>query len=581
MTDVYLRRPLKVRRAASAALAALLPAALLATTAATVGTSAAASAASSGGTVVVALPALADINWYQPLRPAAYNTVYDSWVATLLYQPLLAVNGKGAIDYTYSDAESISANASGTVYTVNMNPIYHWSDGTPVTAADIAFCWQLIEYASSAKAPTPWPYAGAGSGDIPTGVKSLKVTGTYSFQVTLEQPVNAYWFEYDGLSQLFPLPKQAWDKYPTNIAKELNYITTNGDNASFFNVVDGPFMLKSAVNDSAWTFVPNPKFNGHKATLGQLILAYETSDQNELEQLQQGEVQVGYINQAELGDQHLLTKDRLITGYGDGFTRMFLDYGNPTVGKLLAQLPVRQAMEMGINQTQIIKDIDEGYAVYGAGPVPYSQPSLLAPGMTKPPYPFNPALGKATLEKAGYHLVNGVMTNAQGQQLSFVMQYVSGSPETESIVQLVQSDWAKEGIKVSLVPMPFASMVALHDKTDAAKWEIQAGVSWDWGGDYPTGEGIFETGAPYNFYQFSDPTLDKLIQASIKPYPTTAQSVAALKAYEVYVSKVLPVLWMPYAATLDEVATNLKGVNANTLNTFVDGFEPQYWSISQ
>ena len=578
---MHARRPGTLRRALSLTLATALPAALLVTAAATVGTAATAAAAASGGTVVIALPPLVDINWYNPLRPAAYNSLYDSWAAGFMYMPLLSVNGKGAIDFQDSVAKSVSANAAGTVFTVDMNPKYHWSNGAPVTAQDMLFCWNLIKYASSSAAPTPWPYSGAGSGDIPTGVKAFKVTGTYSFQVTLDSPANALWFEYDGLSQLLPLPAQAWDKYPTNMAKELNYLTQNGNNPAFFKVIDGPFAMKAAVNDSAWTFVPNPRFSGHKASISQLILGYETSDQNELDQLRQGVVQIGYIDQAELSDQRLLTKDRLMTGYGDGFTRIFLDFGNPTVGPLLSQLPVRQAMEMGINQTQIIKDIDRGYAVYGAGPVPHSQPSLLAPGMTKPPYPFNPAEGKAVLERAGYHLVNGVMTNAKGQQLSFVMQYVSGNPETQSIVQLIQADWAKEGIKITLEPEPFANMVALHDKADASKWEIQAGVSWDWGGDYPTGEGIFETGAPYNFYQFSNPTLDKLIQASIKPYKTSAQSVAALKAYEVYVSKVLPVLWMPYAATLEEVSTSLKGVNSTSLNLFTDSFWPQYWSISQ
>jgi peptide/nickel transport system substrate-binding protein len=538
-------------------------------------------AASSGGTVVYALPPLTNIDWYQPLRPAAYNSGYDGLAAGLMYDPLFQLNSKGAIDYAISIARSIKANAAGTVYTVDLKPTWRWSDGTPVTAQDVLFTWNLILAASASSAPTPWPYADSGFGDIPTGVKSVKATGTYSFQVTLDAPANQLWFEYNGLAQLQPLPEQAWNKYPTNPTKELAYITSNGNNPAFFKVVDGAFFMKSAVQNQSWTFVPNPHYSGHKSTLSQLILAYETSDQAEVNELRAGDVQIGYLPSQDLPEQKDLTADKLITGYSDGFTRIFLDYGNTTVGPVLKQLAVRQAMAMGIDQTTIIKDIYDGYAVYGAGPVPYSQPSLLASSMRKPAYAFDPAAGKALLEKNGWHLKNGVMTNAKGQSLSFTVQYVAGDADTESIVQLLQSDWAKEGIKISLVPEPFANMVGLHDKSDASKWEIQAGISWGWGGEYPTGEGIFETGAPYNFYQFSDPSLDKLIQASIKPYATQAESIAALQKYELAVSKALPVLWMPFQATLEEVASDVKGVSANSLNMFTGGVLPQYWTVSQ
>jgi len=567
-------------RLARRAAALCLPAVLVAT-GALVTTAAPVAQAAAGGTVVVALPPLVNIDWYEPLLPAAYNSLYDSWAADLMYQPLLEINGKGAIDYADSVASSIGANAAGTVFTVHLNPKWHWSDGSPVTAKDLLFTWNLIKFASSSAAPTPWPYADAGFGDIPNGVRSVRVTGTYTFQMTLDAPANQLWFEYNGLSQLIPLPAQSWDKFPNNMKSELAYLTTNGNNPAFFHVIDGAFAMKSATENQSWIFVPNPKYSGHRASIGQLVLAYQTSDQAELNELRAGEIQVGYLPQTDLPAQKELTADRLVVGYGDGFTRIFLDFGNPQVGAILRQLPVRQAMAMGINQAQIIQDVYHGYAVPGASPVPSSQPSLLAPSLHKPAYPFSLAAGKATLEHAGWHEVNGVMQNAKGQKLTFVMQYVSGTATTQTIVQLLQSDWAQEGIKVTLDPMPFASMVGLHDKADAAKWQIQAGVSWDWGGDYPSGEGIFQTGAPYNFYQFSDPTLDRLIQASIRPYATTTQSVAALRSYQVYVSKILPVLWMPYAATLDEVARNLGGVNANTLNLFTSTFQPQYWTISQ
>lgn len=530
--------------------------------------------------MVYALPPLVNIDWYQPLRPAAYNSAYDGLAADLMYKSLFHLNSKGSIDFARSIAQSVTWNAQGTVYTVHMNPKWHWSNGQPVTSQDVLFTWHLIQYASSGQAPTPWPYANADFGDIPNGVSSVKTMGPYAFQVTLSSPSNQLWFEYNGLSQLMPLPEKAWNRYPASLSKELQYLTTNGNNPAFFTVVDGAFMMKSAAQNQAWTFVPNPHYDGHKATLSQLILGYETSDQSEVNQLRAQEVQVGYLPPNDLPLQKQLSADRLVTGYGDGFTRIFLNFGSPTVGSILQQLPVRQALQMGIDQPTIIKDIYDGHAVFGTGPVPFSQPAFLDPRLHTPPYAFNPAQGKALLEHAGWHMSGGVMVNQKGQKLSFTVQFVSGIATTQSIVQLLQADWAKEGIQVTLLPMPFASIVGLHDKTDAAKWQIQAGVSWGYGGDYPTGQGMYGTGAAYNFYQFSSPTLDKLIAATHAPYATAAANQAALDNYQIYVSKILPELRMPYAGTLSEVATSVKGVTPESLNLFTGTISPQYWTAA-
>ncbi|MGH7911379.1 MAG: ABC transporter substrate-binding protein, partial [Candidatus Dormibacteraceae bacterium] len=219
-------------RAAALCAVALLAAACGGAT--TTGKHTASSTPKSGGVVTYALPSLVTINWYQPLRPAPFNTTYDAWSAQMMYQELYTIAPTGKIDYGRSIASDISWNSAGTVYTVTMNPKWHWSDGKPVTSADVLFAWQLIQAASSPNAPAPWPYASSGTGGVPSDIKSVESLGTYKFQVTTTQPMNQIWFEYNGLSQFTPLPKQSWDKYPTDVTQELAYVTSNGANPSFF-----------------------------------------------------------------------------------------------------------------------------------------------------------------------------------------------------------------------------------------------------------------------------------------------------------------------------------------------------------
>lgn len=107
------------------------------------------------GTVVMALPPLIGINWYQPLRPVAYNSVYDAWAASLMYKGLLHIGTTGKIDLKRSVAQSVKWNKQGTVYTVTINPKWHWSNGSSVTAQDVQFTWDLIKASSAKNAPTP------------------------------------------------------------------------------------------------------------------------------------------------------------------------------------------------------------------------------------------------------------------------------------------------------------------------------------------------------------------------------------------------------------------------------------------
>lgn len=533
-----------------------------------------------GGTVTYALPSLVAITWYQPLRPESANTTYDADAAQMMYKPLYEIGADGKIDYSHSLASNIAFNKAGTQYTVTLNPKWHWSDGTPVTSADVLFTWQLIQAASATGAPAPWPYAGDGQGGIPTDIKSVESLSPTKFQVTTSVPLNQLWFEYNGLGQFEPLPKQSWDKYPNSITQELAYVAQNGANPSFFKVIDGPFFMQSAVPNQAWTFTPNKKYDGQKPYLSKVVFEYTTSDASELSSLQTGGLSIGYLPIANYSIQDQLTNYNLLKTYGFSFSRTFLNEGSPTVGSLISQLPVREALQLGIDQTTMITSIYQGLAKPGNGPVPATPSTFMAPQLKQGLYyKFNPAKGKQLLENNGFHEVGGVMQNAQGQQLSFTVQYVSGNTATLQAVQLMQQDWAKEGIKVSLVPMPFANMIGFHSVSAAGKWEIQAGIGFSYGGDYPTGESFYKTGSGQNFFQYTDPKMDQLIEATNSPHPTAADSQKALDAYDLYATQQLPALWVPLAATLTEVGKNVHGFT-NTFNPFTGALSPEYWWVS-
>ncbi|MCL5116009.1 MAG: peptide ABC transporter substrate-binding protein [Firmicutes bacterium] len=537
----------------------------------------------SGGTIVYALPPQTNLNWYMPLVDGQYDSLYNFQLIYSLYKPLIWINNKYQIDWSSSIADKITYNSSGTVYHVFLNPKWHWSNGQPVTSQDVLFTWNVIKAASAPNAPSPWPYVAAGTGDIPNGVQSIVANSAHELTVTLTQPANQQWFEYNGLAQLTPMPA-VWNKYPTNMTQELKYLGANGTNPNFDTVVDGPFKLQSATANQNWVMVPNKAYSGHKAYASRFIFTYEGSNSAEFAALKTNTVQVGYLDLAEYGAKAELTNDVVRPGYPFDYQDVELNLSKNApngLGQAFSQLYVRQALEMGIDQNATDTAIYHGFAAPQYGPIPVQpKTQFLDPRLTKPLYPYNPAQGKKLLEQNGWHEVNGVMTK-NGVKLQFTLMYASGSASTDSQMALLQQDWAKEGVKVTLKPIPFASLIGIIDTpSDANQWAAAGGQGIIYGGSYPTGGQLFGATGGLNNFGYNDATENSLIAATHKPAASTAQSLKTFDQYEYYTAHNLPVLWVNNVATL--------GVNAKTVHNSYKYGNPltgypqfQYFWISQ
>ena len=79
-------------------------------------------------------------NWCQSQGDSSRVFVYESlFIYNMLDGKLYPLLGT---DYAWNDEQ--------TALTVHLNPDAHWNDGTPVTAEDVAYTWEVhVKYASS------------------------------------------------------------------------------------------------------------------------------------------------------------------------------------------------------------------------------------------------------------------------------------------------------------------------------------------------------------------------------------------------------------------------------------------------
>lgn len=540
-----------------------------------------------GNAAIVALPPQVSPNWWFPIMASSAYSVYNSQMNFLMYVPLIAPSKTDGIDYTHSLASNVSYNSNGTVYTITLNPKYKWSNGNPVTSADVVWTTKLLMYASnSSNTKLPWMNGGSGIGGLPALWKSVTAQGKDKVVITLNKPSNPQWFIRNGLGQIVPVPKSVWDT-SSNMMTVMTAINkvANTPSASQYKVVDGPFKYDASAskpNNQYWTFVPNKTFGGHKASISKLVYQYQTSSSSEFAGLKTGKINVGFLPPSLWGSKSQLTNDKFSTSYAFGFNYFVPNLSSKAPGgfaQIMANAYARQALEMGINQQGMINTFYHGHGVVEFSPIPSKPKTMFYDSSLKNPAPYSPSAGKKLLESHGWVMKNGVMTKGS-LQYKFTLLYASGSNTLTNELELMKQDWAKEGIQVSLVKEPFNQVISNSASSDPTKWQVvDWGGGWTYEPDYfPTGGGLFGTGSAANYGGYSNSNLDKLIKKTYEP-GTTSQVTARMNAYQAFVAKNFPVIWMPWFPGFGETANYVSGVN-KSFNPVLNINWPNYWTVN-
>src|SRR5579875_1409106 len=511
----------------------------------------------------------AEPNNWSPFYSTSTCSVLNASVFGMAYMPLVYISKTDGISYApgYGLAQSITPSNNDTTWTIKLNPLWHWSNGAPVTAQDVVFTWDVLN-ASTAKS-APWTTCGIGIGGMGEGVvTSVTAQGQYTVVMKTAKPEGPVWFEHNLIAQIVPVPKAVWDKYPTNMNQELSWIMSvwNKPANPVFNVVDGPYHYGPYVTDEYWTLLANPNFSGTpKPEIKKILFQYDTSDANVFAGLRKGIYASAGIPDSYLPDKKQLESKYNVVPAPNGFCFNYMVVNqDPTnspngIGAAFDQAYVRQALQMGIDQPAIIKDFYHGLAVPTYDPVPsVPKNNYYDPNITKLTY--DPTKGKQLLESHGWKEVNGVMTKGN-LKLQFQWLVLSGDTTTDNIAQLIKADWAQEGISVNIKELPFNQILtttATTNKNWAAAWW---GGGWCYEPDYyPSGDGLFNQ--PTFDGGYNDPHMNQLITAS-----TTAKTPAAaqqtLDAYQEYAATNLPVLYIPTPGSLEANKPGLNGVNSS------------------
>jgi peptide/nickel transport system substrate-binding protein len=464
------------------------------------------------------------------------------------------------------------------------------------------------------------------AGLLPDNIVSYSATGPDTLTMQLNQPYSSIWYTYNQLAELTPMP-MAWDVTAlgaapgsggctTDTAADgwakckavYTFLTAQSQQASTYatsplwSVVDGPWKLSSYNTNGNVTIVPNTAYSGSpKPQLSAVKFVPFTDDTAEYTALRTNQLDIGYIPTQDLpqkpANSPLPATNPLGSSY---YLEPFYSYGieyaqpnfnNPQVGYLVRQLYIRQALQYAENQPGISKAIWRGYATPVSGPVPTDPSNPFVPPIQNEnngqgPYPYDPAKATALLTSHGWSEVGGVMTCqdpskcgtgiAKGQKLQFTFVYSTGVAAATATWEAIKSEEAQVGIDVTLQGQSFNSIIgesapcAPMGPNCNVQVFAYGGWSFDGPGMEPTGEPLFATGAGSNSGNYSDPTMNKLIDET-----HTSSSMAVFDQYATYGAEQLPFMWIPNPNPflIQAVSSNLHGVAFSPMFTLL----PEYW----
>jgi peptide/nickel transport system substrate-binding protein len=569
-------------------------------------------------------------NYIFPFMSLAFFSVYNiSEFQQLMYRPLYWF-GNGStpnLNLSISLAQNPQYATDSKSVVINLDD-YKWSNGESVTSENVMF-WMNMLHAEKAN------WAGYSAGALPDDIASIVVNSPTQLTFNLTAPVNTYWFTYNELSQITPMPN-AWDitakggapnsggcaagaygtvdshckavytflskqsGYDPNNPKAANNSLSTYDSSPIWKVVDGPWKLASFNASGNITFVPNPTYSGPiKPTLKKFIELPYTTDDAEFNALVGGKVDVGYLPvqdvtkpttnalKAAANNPRLSANfqmDPLYSWSINYFPYNFHAKGNS--GKIFSQLYFRQAVQYLVDQPLYIKKIFKGYGVGTYGPVPVTPAnSFVSQEVQDNPYKYNPAMAVSLLKSHGWKVVPGGISTCASPGTG-PTQCGAGIPAgaklsfnlqfatgTASTTQLMNAE--KSSWSQAGINMVLSQASFNTVIGTAVPCKSCAWQLQNWGAGW-----IF---AP-DFYPSGESIFQTGAGSNSGDYSDTTNDAnilatnvtqAPLTVYENYLAEQLPVIWQPnQVTTLTEIRNTLSGV---TPQNPLEAITPENW----
>lgn len=502
-------------------------------------------------------------------NPLLTDSVYDDAVCEMVYSSLLKLDNE--LNLKPSMAEKYEISSDQKTITFKLKKDLKWSDGKPLTSKDVAFTFKSLaskdyqgehsDYVSKVQGVDEYK---EGKSDNISGIKTPDES---TIELTFAQPYDP---ALTNLGTTGIIPEHIWSKVPENKWKESKDLMSNP-------VGSGPFKMLSFTEGQDVQFEKNKYFFGGEAKTDKLVLKVISED-TVASDLKNGDIDLADVTNLKKADVEALEKGGFKTYKHQNtiFQYMGLNYRNP----IFKDIKVREAILTAIDRQGMVDKLIEGNGEVKN--VPMLSSSWAYPKDAKlNEYKYDKEKAKKLLNEAGYTEKDGVMTNSEGQKLSFKLDVPTGNSVREQTAQIIQENLKEIGIKVELNKMEFpALMEKVVGNHEFDMYMMGNNLSADpdltayWSKD-SVSDKKGEMG--WNISGFTTPELDQMLAEGAGTTDKESRKVAYKKFAE-YMNEQIP--WMYLFEQNVQIATNpkLEGFNPSVFRDFA---EAENWKLAE
>ena len=344
-----------------------------------------------------------------------------------VYEPLMFVNTLQSGKVTPWLATAYNWTNGNKTLTFTIRSGVKWSDGKPMSAADVVYTFNLLKKFKALDLNAVWSV-----------LSSVTQKGSDQVVMQFKQPAVTYF--YYIADQIGIVPQHIW----STIADPVKYPDTNP-------VGTGAYVVKPCTPQNI-TYKANPHY--YQAGLPKVkTINYPAFTSNDTANT--------YLanGQAQWGSQFIPSIQKFYLDKSPNYHYWFPPVANVTLfinlkNPILSDVAVRQAMAYAINRQQA-SEIGE----YGYEP-PSNQTGIVTPTFSSwedtsqaskfgNAYSYNPSHAISILKAAGYTKGSDGIMQKNGQKLSFSITNNGGFSDWVAAVNVIQTDLKAIGIQVT------------------------------------------------------------------------------------------------------------------------------------
>lgn len=520
-----------------------------------------------GGTAIVAI-------WQEPatLAPLYANQTVTDIVTYGVVEGLAETTDAG--DYVPTLAKSIPTVSNGGVTVTGdkmdvkweLQPGLKWSNGQPVTSADIKFTWEV--WMKDPKVNSRTGYSEIASIDTPnetTAVVHYKsIYAPYPLNFSALMPKHLLENEAD-------ISKTDYNRRPTGT---------------------GPFKVTDFKAGDSITLEKNANYRGapDKPYLDKVIFKSVPSVEVAMAQLKAGDVHaVWNLTAPQAVDLEKVSGVTLQTVPGPSVERIEMntavnkEYPDPSsTHPVLGDIAVRKALLYATPKQQIIDKLFFGKAKAGTSPVSQGWAAYKAPQEG-----YDPKKANEALDAAGWAKGSDGIRSKGGVRASLAYTTTTGDSNRERVQQVLVDEWKAVGIEVKIQNQPSSVLLSgsctAKDPRKLGTFDLVQYASSPGIDPHTTVFTRYHSKniptqancAGQNYTRVKNPDMDKAIEEAGATLDQEKRKQAYAKALKI-LNEQSVIIWLYDRADIDARQGSLKGWEPNAWQRFTWNIESWY-----